>query len=57
MLFRQYCGYIYGSQLWDMTNPQIEVMYAKWRTAHRQVFEVPYMTDCDLLKIINDNMP
>ena len=40
-----------------MTNPQIEVMYTQWRKAHRQVLEVPYMTHCDLLPLINDNMP
>ena len=56
-LFQQYCGSMYGSQLWDMTNPQIEVMYTQWRKAHRQVLEVPYMTHCDLLPLINDNMP
>ena len=39
------------------TNPQIEVIYILWRKAHKQVLEVPYMTHCDLLPLINDNMP
>ena len=55
--FQQYCGSMYGSQLWDMTNPKIDVMYTQRWKAYRQVLEVPYMTHCDLLPLINDNMP
>ena len=48
---------MYGSQLWDMTNPIIEKIYKQWRKAHRQVLGLPNMTHCDLLPLIAENMP
>ena len=56
-LFHQYCSSMYGSQLWDMTNPIIENIYTQWRKAHRQVLGLPNMTHCDLLPLIAENMP
>ena len=56
-LFHQYCCSMYGSQLWDKTGTTIENMYTQWRKAHRQVLSVPYMTHCDLLPLIANNMP
>ncbi|CAL4102696.1 unnamed protein product [Meganyctiphanes norvegica] len=43
-LFHQYCCYMYGSQLWNMTFLKVRVLYTQWRKAHRQVLSVPYMT-------------
>ena len=48
---------MYGSQLWDTTNPTVEKVYVQWRKAHRQVLELPYRTHCDLLPLLSDNMP
>ena len=48
---------MYGSQLWDTTNPTVEKVYVQWRKAHRQVLELPYRTHCDLLPLLYDNMP
>ena len=56
-LFYQYCSAMYGSQLWDMTSPKVDKMYTQWRKAHRQVLELPYMTHCDMLPLIANNMP
>ena len=56
-LFHLYCSAMYGSQLWDTTNPTVEKVYVQWRKAHRQVLELPYRTHCDLLPLLSDNMP
>ena len=56
-LFHQYCSAMYGSQLWDMTSPKVDKMYTQWRKAHRQVLGLPYMTHCDMLPLIANNMP
>ena len=56
-LFHQYCSSMYGSQLWDLTNNNIENMCKKWRKAHRRVLSVSNITHCDLLPLIADNIP
>ena len=56
-LFHQYCSAMYGSQLWDMASPKVDKMYTQWRKAHRQVLGLPYMTHCDMLPLIANNMP
>ena len=56
-LFHQYCSSMYGSQLWDLTNPNVEKMCIQWRKAHRRILSVSNMTHCDLLPLIADNMP
>ena len=48
---------MYGSQLWDLTNPNVENMCIQWRKAHRRVLSVSSITHCDLLPLIADNMP
>ena len=56
-LFHQYCSSMYGSQLWDLTNNNIENICKKWRKAHRRVLSVSNITHCDLLPLIADNIP
>ena len=56
-LFHQYCSSMYGSQLWDLTNPKVEDMCIQWRKKHRRVMSVSNMTHSDLLPLIADNMP
>ena len=56
-LFHQYCSSMYGSQLWDLTNKNVENMCIQWRNAHRRVLSVPGRTHCDLLPLIADNIP
>ena len=47
---------MYGSQLWLLTSPSVNKMYTQWRKAHRRILSVPYMTHCELLPLIADNM-
>ena len=56
-LYHQYCSSMYGSQLWLMNSNNVENIFSKWRKYHRIVLEVPYITHCDLLPLIADNMP
>ena len=56
-LFHQYCSSMYGSQLWDLTNQNVEDICIQWRKKLRQVLSVSNMTHCDLLPLITDNMP
>ena len=45
-LFKTYCMPLYGSQLWDHSNKEI-----------RKLFDLPYITHCDLLLYICDDCP
>ena len=56
-LFHQYCSSMYGSQLWDLTNQNVENMYTQWQKKHRIVLSLSNMTHCDLLPLIGDDMP
>ena len=56
-LFHQYCSSMYGSQLWDLTNENVEKMLIHWRKAHRRILSVPGRTHNDLLPLIADNIP
>ena len=40
-----------------MTSLKVDKMYTQWRKAHRQVLGLPYMTHCDMLPLIANNMP
>ena len=48
---------MYGSQLWDLTNPNVKNMCIQWWNKHRRVLSVSSTTHCDLLPLIADNMP
>ena len=54
-LFHQYCSSIYGSQLWLITNQNVEKLYTRWRVYHRRVLGVVNTTHCDLLPLIANN--
>ncbi len=56
-LFKTYCMPLYGSQLWDHSNKNIDKFYVSWRKAVRKCFHLPYMTHCDLLPYIFDDYP
>ena len=56
-LFNQYCSSMYGSQLWNLTCPNVDKICTQWRKYHRIALSVPYQTHCDLLPLISDNMP
>ena len=48
---------MYGSQLWDLTNQNINAMCTQWRKKHRRILSVSNRTHCDLLPLISDNIP
>ena len=56
-LFKTYCMPLYGSQLWDHGNKEINKFYVSWRKAIRKLFDLPYRTHCDLLPYICDDCP
>jgi hypothetical protein len=44
-----YCSSLYGSELWDLQNTNIESLCISWRKALRRVWQLPNQTHCDLL--------
>lgn len=56
-LFHQYCSSMYGSQLWLITNKNVEKLYTRWRVYHRRILGVVNTTHCDLLPLITSNLP
>ena len=53
-LFKIYCMTRYVSQLWDT---EFNKFCVSWRKAIRKLFDLPYITHCDLLPYICDNCP
>ncbi len=37
-LFKRYCMSLYGSQLWDLSNPRTDKLYLSWQKAVRFLF-------------------
>ena len=48
-LFNTFCMAHYGSQLWDYSNPSVEMLYVAWRKCIRKIFNIPYNTHCRFL--------
>jgi hypothetical protein len=44
-----YCSSLYGSELWDLQNTNIESLCISWCKALRRVWQLPNQTHCDLL--------
>ena len=40
-LFNSYCSSLYGSILWDLSNPCIESVCSSWRCGLRRIFGLP----------------
>ena len=36
----KYCCSFYGSNLWDLTSPEAEMVFAAWRTGHKLAWDV-----------------
>ena len=53
----QYCGSLYGSQLWPLWHSNMDLFYAQWRKALRTTWSLPYRSHCILLPLITDTMP
>ena len=49
--------YINCSRLIVTGNKEIKKLYTSWRKAIRKLFDLPYITHCDLLPYICDDCP
>ena len=56
-LFLQYCGSLYGAQLWPLWHKDIDVFYTQCRNALRKVWSIPIHTHCRYLPLITDSLP
>ena len=36
----KYCTSLYGSNIWDLTSPEAEMVFAAWRTGHKLAWRV-----------------
>jgi hypothetical protein len=48
-MFMTYCTSFYGCELWDPSGKSIDMLSVAWRKAVRRVWQLPYITHCDLL--------
>lgn len=48
-LLKAYCSSFYGSVLWDLSHPSMDVFCAAWRKGLRRVWNLPYNTHSALL--------
>ena len=53
----QYCCAFYGSQLWPLWHNSVNSICAKWRTALRRIWHLPYATHCALVPLIAECIP
>ena len=56
-IFKTYCMPLYGSQLWDYDNKNINMFNVAWRKAIRRLLSLPNTTHCNLLPYICDDIP
>ena len=56
-LFMQYCGSLYGSQLWPLRHKHMNFFYAQWRKALRKLWSLPDCSHCKLLPLISNTLP
>ena len=56
-LFMQYCGSLYGSQLWPLWHKNMDFFYAQWRKALRKMWSLPDRSHCILLPLISNTLP
>ena len=56
-IFKTYCMPLYGSQLWDYDNKNINTFNVAWRKAIRRLLNLPNTTHCNLLPYICDDIP
>ena len=51
-LFKTYCMPLYGTQLFDLSDPLMHKLYTAWRKSIRYLLHLPYRTHCSLLPLI-----
>ena len=52
-----YCMDLYGSQMWNFSDDNVQSFYTAWRRVTRIVWNLPNRAHCNLLHTINDTMP
>ena len=58
-LLRSYCGSIFGCELWQLSNTNINTFCTAWRTGLRRtgIWNLPNTTHCDLLHLLSNDLP
>ena len=56
-LFKTFCMCLYGCQLWDFDNKDVELFYVAWRKCVRRVWNIPSRTHCDFLHELCNDLP
>lgn len=56
-LLKSYCSSLYGSVLWDLSNPCIESVCTSWRHGLRRIFGLPYNAHSFLLPVLSCSLP
>ena len=56
-LLKSYCSSLYGSVLWDLSNPCIESVCSSWRRGLRRIFGLPYNAHSSLLPVLSCSLP
>lgn len=56
-LFKSYCSSIFGSELWPLDDPGVDMFCVTWRKGLRRVMCLPPATHCYLLPLLSDTLP
>ena len=56
-LFKTYCMPLYGCQLWDFSQKDVEYFYTAWRKAIRFIWRIPFRSHNNLLSYICEDLP
>ena len=56
-LLYAYCSSLYGCELWDLWNKNIDTVCVAWRKALRRVWNLPFNTHCDILCELSNTLP
>jgi hypothetical protein len=56
-LFQSYCMSLYGSELWLLSNNQINDLCVSWRKSLRRIWGLPFNCHCYLLPLLSQCLP
>jgi len=56
-LFHSYCTSLYGSELWLLSNDQINDLCVSWRKSLRRTWGLPFKSQCYLLPLLSQCLP
>ena len=52
-----YCSSLYGCELWDLWNKNIDTVCVAWRKALSRVWNLPFNTHSDILFELSNALP